>query len=156
MLLHLDRSLCLEENMFYTSAFSLQLGHCLTSPIVVLVDNLIVAQLFLKLFIYNSGSCSLHMQSVAYERIWNTCGIILTGENIKMWRKTCPTAALPTINSIGSGLVLNPGLSCEKPAEYRLSQMRPRLARQVILGLFWLRNFRCCPYLPYQFIDNVF
>jgi len=149
-------SLLRRKSVLYFSLSSLQLGYCLISPIVVLVDKLRVAQLFLKRAIYSCAICSFHTRSVIYEWIWNTCGIILTGENIKMWRKHCPSAALHTINSIRSGLVLNSGLGDEKPAGYRLSQIRPRLARQVILGFFWSLNFRWCPYLPYQFIDNVF
>lgn len=81
-------SLLRRKSVLYFSLSSMQLGYCLTSPIVVLVDKLRVAQLFWKRVIYSSVSCSVHMRSVIYEWIWNTCGIILTGEKYKNVEKT--------------------------------------------------------------------
>jgi hypothetical protein len=48
-------------------------------------------------------------------------GIILTGENRRNGRKTCPSATLSTTNPTWNGPGANPGLRGEGPANNRLS-----------------------------------
>jgi len=48
-------------------------------------------------------------------------GIILTGENRRTRRKTCPSATLSTTNPTWTDTGTNSGLSCERPATNRLS-----------------------------------
>jgi hypothetical protein len=52
------------------------------------------------------------------ERRWND---ILTGENIRTLRKTCPSATLSTTNPTWIDLGANPGLRGERPATNDLS-----------------------------------
>jgi hypothetical protein len=42
--------------------------------------------------------------------------MLLTGQNRGAWRRTCPAVTLSITNPTQSGLGLNPGLSCERPA----------------------------------------
>jgi hypothetical protein len=53
--------------------------------------------------------------------LWNTGGMILTGENRSTRRKPCRRATLSTTNSICTGLGSNLNFRCEKPATNRLS-----------------------------------
>jgi hypothetical protein len=52
---------------------------------------------------------------MTYEWIWSSRGMILTGENRRTRRKTCPSATLSTTNSTWTALGANPGLSSEMP-----------------------------------------
>jgi hypothetical protein len=58
---------------------------------------------------------------IVREWIWSSGGIILTGENRRTRRRTCPSATLCTTNSTWTVLSANPGLRGEKPATNRLS-----------------------------------
>jgi len=48
------------------------------------------------------------------EQAWITGGMILTGENWSIWRKTCPTATLTSTNPTNTGLGQNPGLCSQR------------------------------------------
>jgi hypothetical protein len=48
-------------------------------------------------------------------------GMILTGENRRTWRKTCPSATLYTTNPTWIDPGANPGLRGERPATNDLS-----------------------------------
>jgi hypothetical protein len=63
----------------------------------------------------------LSIPQMIHEWIWSSGGMILTGENRKNGRKTCPNATLSIINPTGTDLVASPGLRGEKPATNRLS-----------------------------------
>jgi hypothetical protein len=51
----------------------------------------------------------------------NDGGMILTGENRRTRRKTCPSATLSTTNPIWIDPGTNPGLHGERPASNRLN-----------------------------------
>jgi hypothetical protein len=63
----------------------------------------------------------LFIPQMIHEWIWSSGGMILTGENRRTRRKTCPSATLSTTNYTWTDLVGNPGLRREKPATNRLS-----------------------------------
>jgi hypothetical protein len=48
-------------------------------------------------------------------------GMILTGENQRAWRKTCPNAALSTTNPAWTDLYVNLGLHSDRLSTNRLS-----------------------------------
>jgi hypothetical protein len=79
------------------------------------------------------------------ERRWND---ILTGENRRARRKTCPSATLPTTNPTWIGPGTNPGLRGERPATNDLSHgtaltiLTPSLRK--ILERFSLNNLITC------------
>jgi len=54
-------------------------------------------------------------------------GMILTGENRKTRRETCPSATLSTTNPTWTDPGANPGLSGERPATNRLSHGMAKL-----------------------------
>jgi hypothetical protein len=54
-------------------------------------------------------------------------GMILTGENRRNLRKTCPSATLSTTNPTWIEPVANPGLRRERPATNHLSHATARL-----------------------------
>jgi hypothetical protein len=66
-------------------------------------------------------------------------GQILTGENRRTLRKTCPSAILPTINPTWIDPGANPGLRSERPATNDLSHGTAQVTRVTegkdILGL---------------------
>jgi hypothetical protein len=84
-----------------------------------------------------SGSCSYrwcetmslncsHQQACCSSPRWYLSieshgGMILTGENWRTQRETCPSATLSTTNPIWSDLGVNPGLCIEMPASNCLS-----------------------------------
>jgi len=49
------------------------------------------------------------------EQAWTTGGMIVTGENWSIWRKTFPTATLSSTNPTNTGLGQNPGLCSQRP-----------------------------------------
>jgi hypothetical protein len=58
--------------------------------------------------------------------VWNTGGMILTGENRSIrggGGETCPSARSPTINHTQTDLGSNPGFGGDRPATNRLSQL---------------------------------
>jgi hypothetical protein len=62
--------------------------------------------------------------------IWSCGGMILTGENRRTRRKTCPSATLSNTNPTRTGLRANAGLRCEMPATNRTAT-----------GLFYWRKW---------------
>ena len=65
---------------------------------------------------------------------------MLTGEDRRMWRKTCTNDTLLAINHIWSGMGSNPALHGDMPAIYRLNHALPRLAILLILCLLCTSN----------------
>jgi hypothetical protein len=53
--------------------------------------------------------------------MWSNCGITMTGENRRTWRKTCPSATLSTTNPTWAALGANSALHGEKPVTNHLS-----------------------------------
>jgi hypothetical protein len=63
----------------------------------------------------------LSVPQMKHDWIWSSGGIILTGENRRTPKETCPSDTLPTTNPTWTALGANPGLRGEKPAANRLS-----------------------------------
>jgi hypothetical protein len=63
----------------------------------------------------------LSIPQMIHEWIWSSGGMILTGENRRTRRKTCPSVTLSTTNLTWAALGANMGLRREKPATNRLS-----------------------------------
>jgi hypothetical protein len=61
--------------------------------------------------------------------------ILMTGENQRTWRKTCPSSTLSTTNPTWIDLGVNPGLHIERPATNHLSH---GMAPQVNLPVLFL------------------
>jgi hypothetical protein len=58
---------------------------------------------------------------ITLRRVSSICGMILTGDNRSVRRKTCPSATLSTTSLTWTELGSNLNLSGEKPATNRLS-----------------------------------
>jgi hypothetical protein len=72
----------------------------------------------------------------------NDGGMILTGENRRTRRETCPNATLFTTYPTWIDLGANPGLRGERPATNRLSHGTARISLLLLLFTGWHRTRR--------------
>jgi hypothetical protein len=78
----------------------------------------------------------LSISQMIQEWIWSSGGMILTGENRRTWRKSCPSATLSTTNRTWTDLGENSVLHSKKPETNRLSY--GTVLQQI-------QNFTCFP-----------
>lgn len=56
---------------------------------------------------HNNVNCYAHTALVVDELVWNTGGMVPTGQKHSTWRKTCPSAASPTTNLTWREITVN-------------------------------------------------
>jgi hypothetical protein len=126
---------------------------------------------------YCLWNCSpLSIPQMIHEWIWNSDGMILTGENRRTRRQTCPSATSTTINPKRIDPGSNLGHRGEKPAttqhyhpedQHRHLHRRTSLKSHAVIHLsldlrtkFRFSNFRCnepCKFIPvFQFTNIIF